>query len=641
MTDPVRIVILEDHNAGESPLRETLMGAGFTSEIISVTLESDFRENLTRDSHVILVDTRSPESAAVRALEILREAEIDAPLIVVSDALTPDSTRALSENGVHIQIPKDRLEFLGPAVRQALEQNLLRRECRAALKTLGESETRYDAITGIALDVVFEIDAEGRFTRLSPSFADVTGWEIENWMGHTFPAIIHPEDREQARNVFHRTLVGERVNLFELRIAHRSGGYIIAEFMVIRHQAKSGERSVLGVGRDITERKRLESQSRQSQKMESLGALAGGIAHDFNNLIGIISGYCELAVESIGDDHPARPYLSQIDTAGQRAAALVQQILSIARKARVSLEPLALNQAVLDIFKLLHETFPRTVELSQDLESGLPDIIGDTSQINQILMNLCVNARDSMPSGGRLVIKTRSLTAAELPGSIPNAKHERYVCMSVSDTGTGMTEDVRKSMFDPFFSTKETAQGSGLGLAVVQGIIRNHGAHIRVDSEPGHGTTFEIYFPACSRESEETGTTQEVPETAEGTELLLLVEDESSISEMTQKALRNNGYKVVSARDGAEGLDLYKRHRVEIALVLLDLGLPKMDGIAVLERIRQTDPEMHVILSSGFLDPDQEKSLANDRFVCFLPKPYELREMLKTIRETLYPSGAS
>ncbi len=504
-------------------------------------------------------------------------------------------------------------------------------------EALKRSEERLRHIIENTSDCFWEVDENGVYTYVSPTMKSLLGYEPDELIGKQ-PVDLMPEDEGKRILAYFNEISRDRkpFSLLENANLHKDGHRVVLESSGVPVFDSNGAfRGYRGVDRDITERKRLESQLRQSHKMESLGSLAGGIAHDFNNLIGIISGYCEITMESLEPDHPVRSYLEQIDAAGQRASNLVQQILTFARKTQVSPESINLNDAVPDIVNMLRETFPKTIEISHDLEPDLPNILADASQINQVLMNLCVNARDAMPDGGKLVIGTRVAGPEEISDTTEAPVPEHFVCISVNDTGTGMTDEVRQSIFDPFFTTKNTALRSGLGLSVVHGIVQGHRGHIEVKSEPGRGTTFQVYFAPDQQTPRRTEPKPASPPTRRGTETVLLVEDEPAILEMTQTALRNQGYHVLTATDGHQALASYREHRSEIAAVLLDLGLPKLDGISVLEQIRETDSDTNVIVASGFLEPDQKRRLEHVGRTTFVPKPYELKTLVRAVEEAV------
>jgi PAS domain S-box-containing protein len=392
-----------------------------------------------------------------------------------------------------------------------------------------------------------------------------------------------------------------------------------------------------GTVEDITERRQMEEGLRQMQKLEGLGTLAGGIAHDFNNILGIILAYITGTKRFKDDPTKLDLAVNTIVKAVERGKTLVQQILTFARKTETAFGAVNLNDVVMEIVNMIYEMFPKTVTCSQNFDKSIPYINADRSQLHQVLMNLCVNARDAMPKGGVLSINTRMVSVASLRNQHPDAAASGYVCIEVSDTGEGMTLETQKRIFEPFFTTKEIGKGTGLGLSVVFGVIQAHKGFIDVESELDKGTTFRLYLPASQtaipvsvKEEERT-----LEEMLGGTETLLIVEDEEMLLMSLQMALIEKGYTVLSAKDGLKALKIYQERKNDIALVLTDLGLPNITGLEVCQRIKKINPNAHIILATGFLDPEMKSEFLKAGIQHFLYKPYDLRKVLKEVREVL------
>ncbi len=633
---PLSVLILNESPEDASRILDELRGAGFEPFGEQVATEEHFRSELKPDLDIVIASRNLSRCDGLSALESLKTSGLDIPFMVVARSPGEETITHLINRGAANFVSMTQLNHLGPAVRQALEQTRLRRDTTTALRAFQESENRYKRLVESARDVVFHLDSEGRITLLNHAFTTITGWPVGDWIGRPFPPLVHQSDLALAREKFAMALQGVVGDLFELRLSRKDGGYVTGEFVITRHWEEGTPVSVLGIARDVTERKRLEAHISHTQKMESLGALAGGIAHDFNNLLGIITGYCELASDSLEADHPVRSYLEQIDAAGERASSLVKRILTFARKTPISLEPLQMNDAIADIIRMLSETLPKTIEIRQELDERLPLIQADASQINQVLMNLCLNARDAMSSEGTLSLATKSLSAGELPSLFPNPSDVFWIRVSVTDTGAGMSEKVLASIFEPFFTTKDRGRGSGLGLPVVHGIVKKHQGHIDVWSEPDNGTRVDLYFPATEATAVEEPPPEEREESDDGGGgRILVVEDEPNIQRMTALSLRHNGYRVTTASDGAEALSVYENMKDDIALVLLDLGLPKIDGIRVAEAIKSINPKARIILASGYLEDGQKQKLERAPIDDFLQKPYELKDMLRRIQAVI------
>lgn len=420
-----------------------------------------------------------------------------------------------------------------------------------------------------------------------------------------------------------------------------------------RHQKKNGELidvqvtsnrisfrgkdAWLILGQDVTQRLALEAQLRQSQKMESIGILAGGVAHDFNNILAIISGYASY----LRLDHLAREDwrkgLDAIDKAVQRGTALVKQILTFARKTEVSLRPTDANSLVEELGKMLANTFPKAITFAFDLQNNLPGLVVDASQLHQALLNLCVNARDAMPGGGTLSLRTSVIPGNALRPRFADAEERDYVCISVGDTGVGMDETVRSRLFEPFFTTKGRERGTGLGLAVAYGIVKSHRGFIEAESELGQGTTFRIYLPVDSLEREPPAAAAEPKDTARGAGTILLVEDEPLLLEVMRSLLEHKGYQVLEATDGLEAVEMYQRHHPQIDLVIADLGLPKLGGWEAFLKMKAINGSVRALFASGYLDPDLRNNiLRHEGPLDFIQKPYVPNEIFRKVERLLH-----
>jgi PAS domain S-box-containing protein len=401
--------------------------------------------------------------------------------------------------------------------------------------------------------------------------------------------------------------------------------------------------ALVGVAQDIEERKRaeqdrteLEDQLRQAQKLESLGTLAGGIAHDFNNILGLILGHITLLNEMPHKQDNLARRLEAIAKAADRGVGLVGQLLTFARKTDVKIESVQVNDTIVEVSKLFTETFPKTITMTARVEPRLPSIIADANQIHQVLVNLCVNARDAMPGGGELSLATRLVSGEFVRSRFHKAHAREYAQVTVQDTGTGMDETTRARIFEPFFTTKSVGKGTGLGLAVVFGIVQNHEGFIDVRSKPGRGTSFDLFFPVevqnieSSRQNE-----RDYKATEGGSETILLVEDEIDLRDMVESVLTDKGYKVHTAADGIEAVEVYAKQWKEIDLVITDVGLPKLDGKGVFGRMQALNPNARVIVASGYVEPAEKSSLLLAGAKYFLQKPYKPQEILTSVRAVL------
>lgn len=386
---------------------------------------------------------------------------------------------------------------------------------------------------------------------------------------------------------------------------------------------------------DITERKKLEDQLRQAQKMESLGTLAGGIAHDFNNMLAIISGFTEIAMARSADNEDQQRFLKEIYNASQRAVGLVRQILTFSRKTEVSYRPVSVNRLIRDLGGMFAETFPRTISFDLQLSDDLPMIAADQNQLQQVVMNLCVNARDAMPEGGKIMLSTDCVTGMSLSRLGADTRLQ-YACIKVTDTGCGIPPKVRERIFEPFFTTKQDAGGTGLGLSVVYGVISNHKGFIDLESTPGQGSTFLVYLPIELADTkglvDEGGAATEIPV---GTENILVIEDEGSLRTLLRVVLEMRGYKVRTVSDGGEALEFLLGNPGEIDAVLLDLNLPRISGAEVYTTIRRILPKAKVLVVSGNISPEVRSELERQGQRLFIAKPYRLHELGRQLRAAL------
>ena len=402
-----------------------------------------------------------------------------------------------------------------------------------------------------------------------------------------------------------------------------------------------GKKAMLEVFQDVTEQKKLQLELLQIQKMESIGTLAGGVAHDFNNILAIVLAYTTALERSADDKIKISEYCHTISQAVSRGAALVRQILTFARKADLVLVPINVADLIDEIISMLKRTFPKVITFKESIENDIPFINADRTQIHQTMLNLCVNARDAMPNGGSITIKAEKQTKEFVQERIPAADQDSYVCISIIDTGEGMTEATLRRIFDPFFTTKEPGKGTGLGLSVVYGVVQSHHGFIDVESSVGNGTTFRLYFP-ISLMSEQIIDTPVVMESFNigGTETILLVEDEEALLKMVQLMLESKGYKVFTAQNGSSAIEIYKTNKKEIDIVLTDMGLPEMTGMDVFKKIKQINPSVKTIFASGFFEPEIKTELIKEGAEEFIQKPYSQDEVLRKLRELLDAKNA-
>ena len=399
----------------------------------------------------------------------------------------------------------------------------------------------------------------------------------------------------------------------------------------VRDRTAELEKTTAVLMHEIEQQKLLEAQLRQAQKMESLGTLAGGIAHDFNNILNIILGYSS-AISSDSDPAQIAENLKVIKESVARGAHVVQQLLAIGRKTPLSFEPIDLNRLLENHAALLQGSFPKTVEIRLRLDSGLPPTAGDANRLDQAILNLCVNARDAMKGAGTLELATGRVSGETLRRTVPDAREKNYIWMSVSDTGPGIERAALERIFEPFFTTKAPGEGSGLGLAVVYGIVRDHDGFIDVQSEPGKGAAFRIYLPERQAEAavQTDAPAGDVAAAANGA-TVLIADDEESQLRLMERLLREAGFAVLMARDGVEAVELHRTYRGAVSVAVLDLGLPKLSGWESYRAMRERDPGIGVVFASGYIDPRVKDEIERDDDAAIIKKPYNPEELIAKI----------
>lgn len=505
-------------------------------------------------------------------------------------------------------------------------------------KELVKREELFRLISENAGDMIAVVDIHGNRIYNSPSYERILGYKPEELQSTPGLEQIHPDDRQLVQEVAREARDSRVGRSIQYRMRHKDGTWRILESSANVVSGTHGDvEKLVIVNRDITARKQLEEQFRQAQKMEAVGRLSGGIAHDFNNLLGVIIGYAEFLQERFqsGDSH--RSSVDEILKAGRRAASLTRQLLAFSRLQVLDPKVMNLNGAVSDMEKLLRRLIGEDVELRTALSGNLGRVKADQGQLEQVIMNLVVNARDAMPQGGQLLISTENFIMDEAfvrryPYPVQPGP---YVLLKVADTGTGMTEETKTRAFEPFFTTKEKGKGTGLGLATVYGVVKQSGGYIDIDSCLGTGTTFKIYLPRVDEETEvqehhsgQTGCA------AAGEETILLVEDEESLRRLTRTSLEMGGYKVLEAKDGADAVQASSAYDGPIHLLLTDIVMPGLGGRTLARELVQQRPGLRIVYMSGYTG-QTIGSQAIEPGHDFLPKPFTRQALSRKIREAL------
>ena len=504
--------------------------------------------------------------------------------------------------------------------------NLDREAERQRMETaLRQSEERYRSLVETSYDWIWEVDAQARYTYASSRVKAMLGYEPEEVLGRTPFDLMPPEEAERLAQLHcelttdHLPLVAlENVNL------HKDGRRVVLETNGMPVFGADGVfRGYRGIDRDITERKRLEEQLRQSQKMEAVGQLAGGVAHDFNNLLAITLMQLGLLQTSKNLDAETRVALKELETQAERAADLTRQLLMFGRRSVMELKRLDLNQVVEHLLKMLRRLIGEHIDIEFTGRSDMPPVEADATMMEQVIMNLAVNARDAMPKGGLLTIATTLVEFDEAMAALnSNRRAGRFAGLRVTDTGCGMSPEIVDRIFEPFFTTKEIGKGTGLGLATVYGILKQHQGWVEVESEPSRGTAFQIWLPAQVAAQEQV-VAAEPEEPQGGSETILLVEDDAGVRNVARSTLRALGYRVLEAGSGKEAMRVWAEHHHQVDLLFTDMVMPEgITGLDLALRLRTEKPGLKVMISSGysFQLTGQAEDILRD--VLYFPKPY-------------------
>jgi PAS domain S-box-containing protein len=505
---------------------------------------------------------------------------------------------------------------------------------------LNRSEERYCELFENANDIIYTHDLSGGFTSINKAAERMLGYSHAEVLQMNVRDVVAPEQLDLAQKMVARKVAGDVSRTeYELDVMAKTGRRVTLEVNTRLIRRDGTVVGVQGIARDVTERKRLEWQLGQSQKMEAVGQLAGGIAHDFNNLLTAILGNAQLA--SLGQPVSAelRECLTEIAGASHRAAALTRQLLVFSRQEQIDRRAMSLSSTLNDFMKMLRRIIGEHIDVRLSIGNRVPSVLADPAQIEQVVLNLAVNARDAMPDGGRLAIEVDEATFSE-PETTSGAPIPagRYARLRFTDTGCGIRADVRQRIFEPFFTTKPVGEGTGLGLAVVYGIVRQHDGYIDVVSAPGEGTRFTVYFPAVEHE---------VPARAEpvqggaigGRETILVAEDEVALRRLTERLLTGLGYSVIVAEDGIEALELFRQRQSEIDLMLVDIVMPGKGGRDVHAGVRALGSEVPIVFMTGYSADVAPHALGTDTACRVLYKPYDLDALASVVREVLEGAG--
>jgi two-component system cell cycle sensor histidine kinase/response regulator CckA len=598
---------------------------------------------------IVLSDYNLPQFSGPEALRLLKESGSSAPFILITGSMTEEVAVKCMKEGAHDYILKTSLTRLPAAVLNAVENAKTIEEKTRAEAALRKSEERYRVIAENTSDLICMVDVDGSYTYVSPSYREVLGYAPEFLLGESCFSLIHPDDRKMAEEKTVLSLADRKPERLELRVKHRDGTWKVFETLENWTYDLHGDpQHGILVSRDITERKKAEDtlresqeklrvseeQLRMSQKLEAVGQLAGGVAHDFNNLLTVIGGYSELVLNKLSKTDDNRAKIEEVKRAAERASSLTRQLLAFSRKQVLQPKLFDLNDLVADMSKMLQRLIGENIEMTTSFGQEAP-INADPGQIEQVLMNLVVNARDALPNGGRITVETARVEIDETYASTHlSVQPGSYVMLAVNDNGKGMDAETRKHIFEPFFTTKEPGKGTGLGLSTVYGIVKQSGGNIWLYSEPGQGTVFKVYLPVAARKEVEADAPSRsaIPQ---GTETILIVEDEPQIRQLAVDCLTHRGYKVLPASNATEALRLVEGAQQPIDLILTDVVMPGMSGRELSERASAIQPMIKVLFMSGYTNDAVVNHGVLDGATWFIQKPFALEALARRVREVL------
>ncbi|MBE9010989.1 response regulator [Pseudanabaenaceae cyanobacterium LEGE 13415] len=639
MTNHLQVLIVEDVEDDLFLLVRELERGGYTLNYLRVETREGMQAALAQTAwDLVIADYTLPMFSAPAALQLLQQQQQDLPFIIVSGTITEEIAVAAMKAGAHDCITKGRLARLVPAVDRELREAEERQKRREAEQALRESERKIReqaALIDITSDAIFVRDFSNRIRFWNQGAERLYGWRSTEVLEENVCQILGLNSVDQESEIV-QAVLEEGAWQGECQRVARSGETVIVATRCTLVRNEAGEaRSILTVDTDITEKKRLETQFLRAQRLESLGTLASGISHDFNNLLTPILAISQLLPLKMRDaDEQNLQLLQLIEDNAKRGAELVKQIVTFARGGDGKQSPMQLRHLISEVVQVVQQTFPKTIEVSLTVHAKeLWIISGNSTQLHQILMNLCINARDAMPEGGKLSLSVENvvLQASDVRMN-PDARPGAFVVTTVADTGTGIPAELLERIFDPFFTTKEFGKGTGLGLSTALGIIRNHQGFIKVESQVGKGTQFKIFLPAIEQPILQPVAEAELPNG--DNQLILIVEDEISIQQVTQTALELCNYRTMVANNGLEAVSVYRDHHHDISAVLLDIMMPSMDGLATVRVLQELNPEVKIIAMSGLATHSNVTQTTN-HVQAFLSKPYTTQTLIETLHQVL------
>jgi len=649
MDNVVRILIVEDLPSDADLAKREITSTLSLCVFEVVEKQEDYLAALERfQPDLIISDYKMPHFDGLTALKLAQQKVPMVPFIILTGSMNEAIAVECMKAGATDYVIKEHIKRLGLAVVSALEQKRLRiekerveTEERAAQNALRESEERYRSFFDNSIDAVLLTSPDGNILKANAEACHIFGYTEEELRQVGRIGVIDTSDPRLSSALEERNRTGKFKG--ELTMIRKDGTKFPGEISSAVFRDKDGVVRTSMIIRDITERKwaekemtALQEQFRQSQKMEAIGRLAGGIAHDFNNLLTIIKGYSQLFQIDLKESDPRRGNIEQITKATDRASGFIRQLLAFSRRQILEMKILDLNLILRDLERMLRRVIGEDIELIILLADGLGRVKTDQGQFEQVVMNLAVNGKDAMPNGGKLTVETANVDLDEayacshidvIPG--------HYVMLSVSDTGIGMTSEVREQVFEPFFTTKETGKGTGLGLSTVYGIVKQSEGHIWVYSEPGKGTTFKVYLPKAEGPLDSIDRKVLIGELPHGSETILIVEDEEGVLKLTVDLLTQHGYKALGARNAEDASRLGEQHKGPISLMIADVVMPGIKGPELYGSLASVHPEMKVLYMSGYTEDAIALHGVPEKGMNYIQKPFSMEGLTQKVREVL------
>jgi len=627
------ILIVDDEPRMCDSLKVLLSNEGYSTETAGSGQEAI--ERLAKGTvDLALLDIVMPDMNGLQIMDYIKKKNLDTLVIVITGHASVDSAIESLRKGAYDYLRKPfEFDELLKRVENAVEQKRLKREFQIINGKLALSERRYQDLVNHSPDIIFTLDLDGTFTFVNQAWEKSLGNKPEDVIGKRFGDFVTRDVADHCTSLLRQVEQGQTISDISYSLTHEDGSSRLFSMSGAPSMDPDGRViGMVGVLRDITEQRKLEAQLSQAHKMQAIGTLAGGIAHDFNNLLMGIQGRTSLMILNMDPASSHCDHLKGIEDIVESGANLTKQLLGFARAGKYEVKPTDIN-ALIDKSIAMFGRTRKEITIRTDYEQSVWTVEVDQCQLEQVLLNLCVNAGHAMPEGGDLHLRTRNVVLQDEDVRPFGMEPGKYVRIAVEDSGIGMDETTQRRIFEPFFTTKEMGRGTGLGLASAYGIIKNHGGFIDVESKKGEGTTFSIYLPASEKEIPNK---REVPsEILRGTESVLLVDDEEMIIEVGQEILQEMGYKVLSAKTGQEAVDLYAKNKGQIDMVILDMVMPGMGGGETFDKIKEMHPEAKVLLSSGYSVEGQASEILARGCNGFIQKPFSVKKLSQTIREVL------